>query len=521
MEYSLVCLRDFIFNSFSPGVASAHPSSRNRDPQPQATNDWLRCAIYGGLGSFLVALIAYNFVDIDVWHQMALIRESLSAGHLLRTDPYAYTPTVSPWIDHEWGAGAIAYFATRWFGGRALLALKFLFALGTGFLCVRCSAARGADFRLLGACAPLAACLAYLGFFTAIRAQAYSFFLTALLLLFWQLDRKGARTWMLVWLVIFPVWLNIHGGFVVAIGLMALHVVEQLLRRNPVRHLLSVLAGMFLEIFLNPYGSSYFSYLRRALTMARPYAPEWRPVWDLGPVWTLSFMVAVLAVLYPVASVGIRRSVGILPLSATALEALLHRKLLPFFAVAWLCYVPSYLQETGVGRWFVHFTERRSRFMLAAWLTFACVCLLATVRQKPWNLSVPQPIYPVGAVEYLARQRFKGNLMVPFRLGSYVSWKLFPAVKVSLDSRYEETYPDSVVDSIFRFYEAAPDWRSTLDRYPTDVVLVPRDAPISNPIPQSGWTRVYRDRQFELYARPGRALPVEDRSSASFAGVFP
>jgi len=159
--------------------------------------------------------------------------------------------------------------------------------------------------------------------------------------------------------------------------------------------------------------------------------------------------------------------------------------------------------------------------MRMAWSVFACVCIVAAVRQKPWTLSVPQPIYPVGAVEYLAQQDFKGNVMTPFRLGAYVSWKSFPAVKVSLDSRYEESYPDSVVQSVFRFYDAAPDWRSTLDAFPTDVVLIPRDASIARAIQQSGWKKIYVDRQFELYARPGRALPFEDRTSASFAGVFP
>jgi hypothetical protein len=307
----------------------------------------------------------------------------------------------------------------------------------------------------------------------------------------------------------------------VAIGLMALHVVEEFLRHKPVRHLLLVLAAMCLEIFANPYGAGYFGYLRRALTMARPYAPEWRPVWDLGPAWTFAFVLALLFLLYGVVSAGYRRAVGILPIAATAVEAALHRKMLPFFAIAWICYVPSFLKESRLGGWVVKFTQRRSRFTQMAWFAFACICLVAAIRHKPWSLSVPQAIYPVGPVDYLARQDFEGNVMVPFRLGAYVSWKLFPAVKVSLDSRYEEIYPDNVVQSVFRFYEAAPDWRSVLDVFPTDVVLVPRDSPISRVMPQTGWSRVYLDQQFELYARPGKALASEDRSSTSFAGAFP
>jgi hypothetical protein len=127
----------------------------------------------------------------------------------------------------------------------------------------------------------------------------------------------------------------------------------------------------------------------------------------------------------------------------------------------------------------------------------------------------------VGAVNYLAEQKFSGNVMMPFRLGAYVSWKLFPKVKVSLDSRYEEVYPEHVVEEIFRFYEGRPDWRSTLDAFPTDIVLVSRDSPVADKMPDSGWRRAYRDGQFELYARPGLWLPEQDSSSRSFAGVFP
>jgi len=491
--------------------------------QPEGDDYWLRWATFVGCGAFLCQLIAYNFVDIDIWHQMALIRESLAAGHLLKADPYAYTPTVRPWIDHEWGAGAIAYLARVWLGSRAIVVLKFLAAIGTGIICVRCSEARGSDFRLLGACAPLPIFLAYLGFLPVIRAQAYSFFLTA----FWLLlldgigERTWDRTWMIAGLAIFPLWVNLHAGFVVGLCLTGVHALEKLLRQKPVRHLLLLLIGMSLEIVLNPYGIGYFSYLKRALLMARPYAPEWNAVWSLGSVWTAGFIAAVLVAVYSAWSIGWRGVPGVLILAATAVEAAIHRKLLPLFAVAWLCYVPGYLQEAALGKWWTKFAHRRGRFLSAAWIVLACVCVVAAIRQKPWDLVVPQPLYPVGPVQYLAKQKFAGNLMVPFRQGAYVSWKLYPAVKASLDTRYEVAYPDAVVKQIFDFYAGRPGWLSTLRDFPTDAVLIPTDAPISRLMRETDWRRVYTDQQFQIYARPGSSLQVQDWGSTSFQGVFP
>lgn len=481
----------------------------------------LQIASLAGPAFFFLALISYNFVDIDLWHQMALIRESLRAGHLLRADPFAYTPTIAPWIDHEWGAGVVAYFATLWFGGRALLVLKFLLALGTGALCWRCSTKLGADYRLTSVCAPIAIFLAYLGFFAVVRAQVYSFFFLAVLVTFWEFDRGGSRGWLVAWLMIFPLWVNLHGGFVSGIGLTALYCLERALRGESIRRMLIALLGMTLEVFLTPYGNAYLQYLRRALWMSRPFAPEWRPIWDLGPAWVICFIAAVAVVFYVLVAVGVRRTPGILPLAATAVEATMHRKLLPVFAVLWLSYTPFYLQQTPAGRWILQFVQRRGCFAMAAWTALGCVAIIFGARQRPWQLRVPQPIYPVGAVDYLTDQHFQGNAMVPFRLGAYVSWKLYPAVKVSLDGRYEEVYSNEVMRQIFDFYDARANWRSTLDAYPTDIVVAPRDSPICAKMRETEWNPVYEDKEFILYARPGVWMALRDNRAKSFAGVLP
>ena len=470
---------------------------------------------------FFCSLISYNFVDIDIWHQMALIRESLAAGHLLRADVYAYTPTIRPWVDHEWGAGAIAFFLTGWLGPRSILLVKFAAALGTLWACFSCARRRGADIHVFAVCAPLAIFLMHLGFFSTVRAQAYSFFLTALLLWLLEFDREGNRWWILPWLLIFPAWINLHAGFVLGIGFVALHLAEEAYSRRPWVHLLGLILAMSAETWLNPYGIAFFAYLRHALFMSRPFSPEWSSVLTLGTESSAAFALALLVAAYALVTGRPGRVDAISILLVTAVEGAFHRKLLPLFAIAWLCYVPSYLGVTNVGNWWAQFCARRSRFCAIAWGVFACACLFVAVRQKPWKIAVPQPLYPVGPVQYLADQKFSGNVLVPFRLGAYVSWKLYPSVKVSLDSRYEVAFSDVVMKQVFDFYEARPGWQSILTAYPTDLILVPNDSPISREVHAVDWHRVYTDRQFAFYARKGLSLPVEDSNTHSFAGTFP
>jgi hypothetical protein len=492
---------------------------------PQASSRALTFLVYLGCASLLLAQIAFNFVDIDLWHQMNLIRASLTAGHLLTHDPFSYVPTVHPMVDHEWGAGVLALYCGRWMGGPGLLLLKFAAAFGTLLLAMRVARAKGASIAVLGFLTPLSIQLLVLGFLPAVRAQAYSFLFTAALLCVLESARRGHTRWLWLWLLIFPLWVNLHGGFVVGLGFVVLFALEQAIARQPIGTALIALNGMTLEVFLNPYGVRYLDYLARAITMARPRIPEWSPLWSLRWSIVLVFGIAIAIWLYTIANQKTLRSPGVLLLTASALEAILHRKMLPFFAITWLCYVPASFQATPAGRWSLRFTEKRTRFLLLAWTLAITACLTSAVRWQFWKLEVPQsaalPLYPVGAVEYLEANQFHGNVMTPFRSGAYVSWKLYPAVKISVDSRYEVAYPDNWVEQTFRFYEAAPGWRETLETYPTDLVLLPNNSPIASPLRELGWNPVYRDAQFELAARPGLTLPFVDRTAETLSGTFP
>jgi hypothetical protein len=151
------------------------------------------------------------------------------------------------------------------------------------------------------------------------------------------------------------------------------------------------------------------------------------------------------------------------------------------------------------------------------------------VSNRPWRLTVPGTTpdgapapYPVGPVEYLAQQQVHANLLVPFGAGAYAAWKLHPAVKVSLDSRYEAAFPPELLTEHLRFFAARAGWRAFLDRHPTDLVLTPADAPIAERLAtQTAWTVVYRDDAYLLFARPGLALEVNDRRGERLVGTFP
>jgi len=153
----------------------------------------------------------------------------------------------------------------------------------------------------------------------------------------------------------------------------------------------------------------------------------------------------------------------------------------------------------------------------------------ALFRSMPWRLRVPANpgeheslLYPAGAVDYLAEQGFQGNLMTPFTVGAYVSWRLHPRVKVSFDSRYEAAYPPEAALENRDFYAAREGWRATLARYPTDAVLAPAGSRVALEIERiPRWSRIYEDDVFVVLARPDLALPHVDRRGRRIVATFP
>ncbi len=501
----------------------------------------------------LAAMAAYRVsgavVDPDLWHEMALFREALAQGRLPLRDPFAYTPTVIPSVHHEWAAGAIGYGVARWFDGGGLVALRYALLFGLLAICWKVNRARGVKLAVATPMAMLGLLLVDAGF-SPVRAQMYSFVLLAALLYLLELDRRGHRGWIALWLALYVAWANLHAGFLVGAGLFFLHWIEQWLRGEPHRHLLLAGIAMIPLALATPYGVHYPTYLIHALTTDRSHIPEWGSLWSSGSAGAISaYALSLLLLAYCVRAASFAQrgeaerspSGGLalrgLPLVlVTAAYALTAQRMLCLYGIVWLCYVPSYLAPTALGAHLARLWNRRA-LQLGFWGVSLIVFTVALAPAQPWRARVPgdrdprlktqHMIYPVGAVNYLAERGFAGNVLVGFDWGSYLSWKLYPRVKISLDSRFEVAYPPEVEAEQYAFFTAEPGWQQLLDTEPyraTDVILAPRflGSRIHERLADlPGWKRVYRDKTFELFARATSSLPLVDRPDVSDEGVFP
>ncbi len=486
-----------------------------RDPQARLLT--ATSALF--LAALFVTCLNAPTADLDMWHEIALIRESLHSGRLLTHNVFGYTPAVDPVINHEWGAGAVLYLLTFGLGSWSIPLFKYILAFAAALFCVQTARARGATLPLLAVCGIAALNMFALGAAT-LRAQAYSFLFFAAVLYLLELDRRGRRFWIAPWLLMFPVWVNLHGGCIMGMVALGAHIVEQALRRKPFLHLLAVLLATAAVIGLNPYGFAYYRGVLHAVTFPRPLVVEWQPIWRFSAFYTMWFGAAVVASAYALLARGVRASHGSLLLVLTAAGTISHARVLPFFAIAFAALVPAILTETAGGKRLDRLV-RTTPYAPAAAVAGTVACVLLLIRSGGWGPVAPADLFPVGAVRYLASAGFRGNVMTQFETGAYVTWHLYPAVRVSIDSRYEIAYPPEWANETAAFYAAQSGWRRTLSKYPADLVLTPREAPVAVAMSSTPWARVYADRFFAIYARPGLKLPVVEQTSRSFEAGFP
>ncbi|MDB5293220.1 MAG: hypothetical protein JWL69_4461 [Phycisphaerales bacterium] len=483
---------------------------------------------------FLAKASPRSTLDLDLFHQMALARAAVHAGAMPIQDVFAYTSHPGPSVHYEWGNGAVAYAVTSAFGAPGLLILKYLLTAFTAALAMRVARQRGATWPVICALSPGAALMMSMGF-TTIRAGLFTLFFCALLVALLEGDRRGKRMWVLPWLAAYVAWLNIHPGFIVGAGLMGLYWFERVIRyRKPQWHLIAAGIAMIGLVLVNPYGRLYPAALWHAVTAPLPPIPEWLPIWRCGdwPSIEIYFLTLALAI-SAVIRAGWRRCEGVFMLIVCAAAAFQHLRHLYLYALVWFCYVPGWLTLSPMGQTITRVWERRPRIVAAACVVVGLVFVPTIVAAKPWALHMPVALndpdnlkenllYSGNAVEYLKRIGFHGNVMTDYNDGSYVMWHLWPSVKIGLDSRNDVGYSYDFIMEVVKFYRGVPGWHQTLDRYPTDLVLIKRSYRLADLMAsETNWRRVYRDDSFELWARPGLKLPVEDQTGQPLTAKFP
>lgn len=503
------------------------------------------------LGAFYVGFASGTgrLWDYDFWWHLKTGELLVQQGAVPHTDPFSWTRAGAPWNAHEWGWDAVLYLvysAGGWLGLIYLKAILFgICALLAAYLALRWEAG------LLPALAVTALMAVSVSIWLNARPQML-IVLYVLILLHLLTSHRQGRPQVLWWLpLVFLLWANTHGSFLLGWGLLALYGICQVLDpqgtgspvsrstsetpvpvappRRPlppdlrfswprpqlgaVRPLLAPgLAAVFVCV-LNPNlleGALYpFTYLfgenaYHAKVITEYASPDFhQPIFmALGGLLLLTILAMILS----------PRGPSLWELALLALGTYLFLKwarngpLLAVFCVPLAArHLSARAQRSLAWRWLGE-QEAAGQQLRPALVALALVVLsLALAMIAPRDPSPSQTIadhlLPVRAVDFIEAQAPAGHMLNTYEWGGYLLWRLAPRYRVYIDGR-ADMYGKAMLQEYEQIVKLKPGWRQALRKRQIEWLLLRAESPLAVVLEGSGeYVPVYADETAVVLVR--------------------
>lgn len=525
---------------------SAKPSPADADERPEALvpkgrlPDWLKfprvaagfALVLGGLFWLRSNPQVSPVWHTDVWGHLSYGRWILAHRFLPTTEPLMPLAQGMPFVDSEWLSQLLGLwmFQGLRFG---VTGLEFLYAAA---ITVSAAAIMIAVHRVGGrAWATLISLIifALVGHqhLQIVRPQMAGMVCFCLLFAAIADGRWRSAYWWSTPLL-FALWANLHGSFVVGIGLLAATCIGRAvdigwrtrnwriaLRDGEFQRWLLLTQLAAAAALINPYGLGlYLEVLTFGSNPNLEDLIEWDPLtirMRQGQAAAAVFVIAL--VVYRLTPRRVRAREVII-FGGLGLAAMWHSRMLLWWAIVAAYYVP--LQLAAVARRFGAARPEpspRSGQWTVVTLGLAGLCFTLT----PFGLTLlfgppPTPeaqveefrnsvseLTPVRAVQYLRQNPPAGQIFNTFEWGDFLLWAGPPGIQVFVNS-HAHLVPEEVWDDYMRVAVAGADWRSTFDRYGVNTVILDhyaRDPLISEIRMTPGWRVVYEDNVAVVFVR--------------------
>jgi hypothetical protein len=477
-------------------------------------------------------LVLHNQADLDLWGRLAMGALVFHSGGFPYRDIFSYTALNAPWIDHEWGAGVLFYGLLTQFGSASLFWLKLFLLLLTVFLLARTHRlpSRTAAHTGWFLSSLLMLILVMPHFSATLRCHLFSILFYACFLWILEQFRHGIKPYRLWFLpFIMMLWVNLHGGF--ALGFLALlgYGLWMLLlqRWGDTFKIAGCLVLCLLATLVTPYGIQFHQYIISAWSLPRQEISEWQDVFAAqGTVYGTAY--SLLALFWISASLysAVKQPRQFIPIAIlvilTGIKGWQNAKLVPFFVLT-AAVLGTQMRLPSWSKINISLNPWWSQRLQSVIILLPCGLLLGSLTFGLGQILKPEHsfqvrvsaqsggkdiVYPVGAMHYLRQNKIQGNLWVPFDVGEFMLWNLYPRMKISMDGRYEEVYSNQHFQEQYQFYVTGSDLEAPLARGSTHLLLSTQQKSLQAAIErQSAWHLLYEDQAYRLYTTRNTAIP--------------
>jgi hypothetical protein len=455
-------------------------------------------------------------VDSDMYWALRVGKEIVEQGTIIRTDPITYTHAGNDWVAHSWLFDVGLYGMYAWLQYHGLVLLVALLAMLTmGLLWLQLSGP--AVYRTLA--------VVFAGLIAAPtwtpRPQMVTMLLLCLVILLLLLHRKLRKRAILFALPpVMILWANLHGGYVLGLGVIGIMVAGELLDRFLInttqnsmgwlqwRDLVITLAVCTLATLATPYGFGTWEISVSTFGMGvNAVISEWQSP-DFNDPTMLPFLLSLIGLVVLLAVAGKKlRGWEVLTLASFVYFALSARRQVGVYAIAvmpivartgwtWLRAWGGNLRITLTNqnkKWRTFFEKvsvqaspkenKAVNLLIVGVLALVCWGKLVYVSMPVLVEQQLNPtVFPVGAVEMLKETPLAGNLFNEYDWGGYLSW-FAPQIPVYIDAR-ADLFGDDFIFHWLDVVNANLDWEEEFARWGITAVLIK---------PERGLARELRD----------------------------
>jgi hypothetical protein len=460
-----------------------------------------------------------------------------------QTDPFSYTMSSFPFVDHEWLANIGMYGLNIYFGKLglsiifSLLVVTFLFF---NFRFPEIKNVKGWEYfgkRYY----PLALLLLSVGIllpFCGVRPQVISWILLFVLLKI-VTSLPKTRKWFFLLPFYFLFWANIHGSFAVGIFTLFMVISVRVLFSKKIIVSECVIAFLCLVItFVNPYGWRLWGevWMQISDTSLRWWISEWMPA-----IFFLNYSYLVLIVLSGLVVYGFRKRIK--PESMAVylfflFQSVLSVRHIPLWLAVSLPMVCSQLEVFIQSLSKIKYGLRRFGQMTAIFLSLSALFLVIQIVLSNPNIVSEESAYPQKAVNYLKTNLPEKEIFSEYGWGGYLIRHL-PEKKVFIDGRMPswrweksiDNESNNAMNEYMNLLSGKISYEEVFQKYGVKTVLWPKpkdvgyvekvenkinrffkklmnkqgedtDFDLVTSLSKDGWQKIYEDKVAVIYEAP-------------------
>lgn len=522
--------------------ASAGPAAVSVERRQAAWVRWVLPSIADVFFLVFLGLLAFSPLskillgDADTgWH----IRDGefiLATRSVPHTDLFSYTRAGQPWYAWEWLYDAVIAVVHHAAGLNGVVLFTAVVIAGTFALLFQFVLRRSGSFVVAMLLTLLAAAAAQIHMLARPHVLSWLFVLLWVEALYRFEEGKGSA---LLWLPpLMLVWVNVHGGFVLGLALLALfgcaHIWNYLAapsagNRKQIIQLAVVFCTCLAVTLLTPYGYQLhvhvYQYLSNSFLMnfiSEFMSPNFHlsgygyfeafillsvfgAVLAHHRVTTVDLLVILFSIhagLYaarniPISAIMMSLSMG--PMLAGLVSPGAGQRPCPRWLDSLLAPVRDISESMGT-------MEKRFRGHALVIMVLAASAAIVLNGGRVLSVQVAsahfdEKEFPVKATEFIAAKGIHDHLFNSDAWSGYLIYKLYPTTKLYFDDRH-----DFYGEAFIRDYEKAAtgswQWREPLEKYQVKWALIASDSPLASILKQSqDWRVEYDDGLAIVFAR--------------------